>query len=277
MRAAGRGERDRFAIEDQLVRRQFAHAGDDLRHGRADFVEGAGIDPHVGPALVDLDPGTVHLPLEVGFGTERGQRLGDVGRRLRKHRRDRREHLQAERFETGGAARQRGLRERPEPAGQHRRAPHGGNRQRRGRRDRIDHHARERALAQLADDQSQQEILLRFGRPGEQFAQDTGALGTGSGAALTGDSREVRIDRLQRQRRGRGGRHVGGSCQAAIAEADLALRQQAGEPVDGDCDLVGGEGSQECGQRGDLRQAAAAAGDHARRLDQRRETGGVHG
>ena len=137
------------------------------------------------------------------------------------------------------------------------------NRQCRGSRDRIDHHALERALAQIADDQSQQEILLRLGRLGEQFAQDAGALGTGSGAALTGDAREVRIDRLQRQRRGRGGRHVGGGCQAAMTEADLSLRQGAGEPVDGDFDFFGGERLQECGQRGDLRQPAAAAGDQA--------------
>jgi len=52
------------------------------------------------------------------------------------------------------------VRDRAEIAGEHRRAPDVGDRNARGGGDRLDHHAFEGALPQLADEQPHEEILL---------------------------------------------------------------------------------------------------------------------
>ena len=64
---------------------------------------------------------------------------------------------------------------RAEVRGVHGGAAHarGGNRG--GRRDRVEHHAAERALTELADQQVQQEVALARGRAREQLAQRVGA------------------------------------------------------------------------------------------------------
>ena len=65
-----------------------------------------------------------------------------------------------ERVERPRAAVERRARDRRDAAGEGRRAAHVRRRQAGRRGDRLEHHALERALAQLADDQPQQEVLL---------------------------------------------------------------------------------------------------------------------
>ena len=67
------------------------------------------------------------------------------------------------------AERRRG--DHPGIARQHHRPAHLARRQPGRLGDRLDHHPLERALAQLADQQAQQEVLLGLGRPPEQLPQ----------------------------------------------------------------------------------------------------------
>ena len=71
--------------------------------------------------------------------------------------------------QAGAAPSQRGSRHRAEIAFVHRRTAHFGRRHAGRGRDRVDHHACERALAQLAHQQPQQEFLLVLGGASEQL------------------------------------------------------------------------------------------------------------
>ena len=95
LRRTARGERDRFAVEDQLARRQVAHRLDDLGHRGRHVVQGARVDPDLVAGLVHLHAGAVDLPFE-GGGAEQRERRGDVVGRLREHRLQRAEQRDRE-------------------------------------------------------------------------------------------------------------------------------------------------------------------------------------
>ena len=92
----------------------------------------------------------------------------DVLRRLREHRGHRPQRLEAEAIETGGTFPHGDLGDIGEVSCEHRSAPDGRDRHRSCLRDRVRHHAFERALAQLAEEEPDQEPLLGLGRAGEE-------------------------------------------------------------------------------------------------------------
>ena len=134
-----------------------AHQLHDLRDRRADLVQAAGIDAHGVARLVHLDARAVHLPLERRLAAELPQRIGRDRPRFapasaRWARESRAGTLAGRRFlaQARLAPRRRCRRayiiaRRTSPPA----LP--------PQRDRIDHHARERALAKLAEQQPDQE------------------------------------------------------------------------------------------------------------------------
>ena len=127
-----------------------------------DVVAVARVDAHVVAGLVDLHARAVELPLE------RRRRRARAARRRRRRPAARASARAAatargaKRLKAGRAFGQRGARDarrsrrRPSPLGA--RATRGSDGR---RRDRVDHHAFERALAQLAEQQPREEVAAR--------------------------------------------------------------------------------------------------------------------
>ena len=111
VRSTARRERDRLAVEHELLRAHRARRVGDLRNRRGHVVEASREDAHVVALLVDLDPRAVHLPLERDVAREVRQRFVDVGRHLREHRLDGRHHSEPIALQSCGA-RSRGPRAR---------------------------------------------------------------------------------------------------------------------------------------------------------------------
>ena len=118
---------------------------------------------------------------------------------LREHRRDGREQREREAREAGGAFAQRGARDRAEAAAYIAARRTSADRHAGRGRDRVDHHALERALAQLADQQADEELLLVGGRAREQAPQRLRAACRGAGAAHRRDVREAAVDVADRE------------------------------------------------------------------------------
>ena len=274
-RAVG-GERDGLAVEDQLLRGQRLQRLDDLGRRRGDVLQRARVDLDLAARLVHLHARAVDLPFE-----RRGAELGHRARRCRRP---------ASRASAApaGAARRRSGRGRPrlafafgkrhprdlaEAAGDHRRAAHVGGRQPGGGGDRVEHHALERALAQLADEQADEEVLLGGGGAIEEGAQGGAAR---RGRALAGGGRdggERGVGLAQRQPRlGRG--RAAQRRQRRPADADPALPRLAGEPGDGDLDLVGRGAAQHFGDRVALGEPARGRGGASGGVDEGGEEGG---
>ena len=243
------------------------HLLDDFRHARAHLSEVARVDADLGPALVHLHASPVDLPFEER-AAELPQGVGGIVGRAGEHGQHRRKKRHAETGETGGALGQPGARHRAHAAGEHRRLADVGGGQPGCLGDRVEHDAFERPLAQLADDQPQQEILFLAGRARKKPRQEEPAFNGRSGAPDRCHGFEFVIDLGDRQRRGR--RRLGGSraAQQGGADADLALPQLPRQIGDGGLDLVAGKAAQRFGESGDLLQAAARLGDAAGGGDQ---------
>ncbi len=131
---------------------------------------------------------------------QRLQCLADIGRRLRQHRRDRSEQAQLELLESVGALPQCGLRDLSQAAGIHCGAPDLRCWQIRSCRDGVGHDTGERALAQLTEQKSNQELLFRCSRSHPQRPQRLLAPGSRAGAVIGGDCRQLAVDLGDRQR-----------------------------------------------------------------------------
>ena len=94
-----------------------------------------------------------------------------------------------------------------------------------------------RALAELAGDQAEQELLLLGGGPGEQGADRLGAGRAGPRSAQLGHGGEGPVDLGDRERRLGSGRW--GVLQGPPADAGTPLPQAAGQVGDDDLDVVG--------------------------------------
>ena len=215
---------------------------------------------------MDLDPRAVELPLDRGRMDLR-ERGADVGRGLGEHRLERMADPQAQRREPRLALRQGDRRDGAEVAAEHERAPHRGELDVRRLRDRVGHHARERALAQVAGQQPDEEPLLGLGRAGHEVAEQAAALGDGARARARPDPLERGVDVGDRQVRcalaaGRG------VAERGPADADLPLAQFAGQERDAGGDLGGVEPAQRGGQVGDLLAARGRCADSAGRFDE---------
>ena len=216
-------------------------------------------------------------PVELVFerrGPERREPARDVLGRAREHRAHGLEQPQLEARESRRAVRERGRGHGRDSAREHDRAAHVRGRQPGGRGDRVAHHAFERALAQLADEQPREEALLALGRVTKQRLED---LAPAIRAALARDARESlepcarRADRERRVRRGRNAAQV---VDRRGTEPEPPARQRAREPRDRGLALVGAERAQARDEQLDLREPAARRGNAVRGLDERGE---LHG
>ena len=135
----------------------------DLGQPVGDVVQVAREDPHAGARAVDLDARAVDLPLD-RRRARGGERRGRIRRRRREHRQDRPTDLERDGGQAGLALGERDPRGCGEIAAEHRRSAHRGRAHLRRPRDRVAHHARECALAQLADEQAREEVGLGGGR-----------------------------------------------------------------------------------------------------------------
>ena len=202
---AARPRRRRRAPRRRARGRRPGSAAHDGRHGPeavGDLVQVAGVDAHLAVVAVGLDPGPVELPLD-RCRTGRGERGGDVGRRATRASAARRDPAPCRSPRARRRRRvERGLRRATEVAGEHVRPPHRGDRDARRLGHRVDHHAVERALAQLAAEHLPQQVLLGLGRPGEDVRR-----AAPGGAALTplpaiaGEPIDGGVDLEHRQRR----------------------------------------------------------------------------
>src|SRR4051812_33326071 len=253
---------DGLAVEEDLARGEGLDGLDQLGHGSRDLVAAAGVDADLVPRLVDLDAGAVELELQRGLA-QTVERLGDVPRRLREHRLERPEELEPEAREPGPALGQHGPRHLRQPARQHERPAHLVRRHLRRGGQRLGHEAREGPLAELAEDQAHEEILLLAGGAGEKAGEEPAALGRGAGAGRAGETLEGGVHLAQGERGLGGDRLRHGAPDDGAAQADPPLAELAGEEGHGDVDLLGGEPPQEVAQRGDLLQAGSGLGDPA--------------
>ena len=266
LRPAARAQRDRLAVQDRLAHRQALHRGDDLRHGRGHIVQAAAEHAHLAARLVRLDAGAIELVLE-RRATKRAERILDVGRGLGEHRLDRSEQLDPEAVHACPALRERGLGDHPEVTGHHDGAPDVADREPGGFGDRLDHQAFERALAQLAEQQPDQKILLVGGRAGKQLTQQPRALGAGALAADLDEAIQRRVE-IGKRERGCGGRGRAARCaQGRMADADPALARHAREHADRGVDPGGRAAAEEARQLLDLEQSPGTRGDPPRGQD----------
>ena len=120
---------------------------------------------------MDLHPDPVELPLQ-RRGAEALECAGHVVARRGEHRLHRAPDLEPEAGQRVDPTRQSCRRDRADRAAQHRRPAYGSGRDLRGLGDRLEHHALERTLAQLAGEQAAQQLLLRLGGPAEQVADE---------------------------------------------------------------------------------------------------------
>jgi hypothetical protein len=137
----------------------------------------------------------------------------------------------------------------------------------RGGCDRVEHHAFERALPELADDQAAEKIAFVVARAGKQRIELRGARARRALAArrLQATERCVHLGERQRFARALGGSRVAKRC---VAEAELALRRLAAEIGDGDPDLVRLQRAQERREGGNFGEPPGATGDALRRRDE---------
>ena len=104
---------------------------------------------------------------------------------------EQRDGVATQRFRTAGYCARR---DRAYAAGDHRRAANSLGRQIGGRGHRLDHEAFERALTQLADQQSRKKCPLVLGSSREEHGEHAPALGDGACAARARDLLQRVID-----------------------------------------------------------------------------------
>ena len=191
-------ERDRLSVEHDCRDVQRAKRSDDLRHPLGDVGEVAGEHTHVVVDTVGLDTRAVELPFDVR-STQLLERADHVLGSLCQHRRDRPQRRQPEASQTLDALAHGDRRDRRHVAGEHRRTPHGRRRNVGGLRDRLDHHALERSLTKLSEEEPDEEALLGLGRAREQRLElaSPSCLRARAGDALEARDRRIDLEQLQ--------------------------------------------------------------------------------
>ena len=240
------GHADRLAVEHQIVTGQRRHEVDHAGRRVGDLVEVAREQAHLAIAAVGLEPGAVELPLHRRLAGL-AQRVGDVGRRRREHRADRPTRAKADPRQSVGTAGERQASGRRQLPRQHVRPPHrvGGHGGAGG--DRLDHHAVERSLTQLATEHAPQQALLARGRAIEHRPQQLLARGDRPGAGGRGQLVEPAVD-LEDLQAGRRRRVAFDAAERAPPDADASLARLAGQHADGHHDLGGGQRAQRRGE-----------------------------
>ena len=148
------------------------------------------------------------------------------------------EHAEGEPRQRRVAFGQRGPRHRRQRARQHRGTADPAGRQRCCPRDRLDEHPFESPLTQLAEQKTNQELLLAGSGAAEQVAQ---VLRFGRGRSASGgdgDAAERRVDLVEVERRlGCGSRRPRGGDHRS-GDANPSLPRRPAEERDADLDLV---------------------------------------
>ena len=192
--------------------------------------------------------------------------------RIGEHRLDRLKRRQRKRREAGFAVGERGARHRREVAGEHRRAPDPSGRNARCACDGVGQHAFERALPELAEQQTEEEVLLVGGRGTHQLAQE---LQPGRGRSRAGNRRdaiEQQVNRGELETRRVNRWHAARAGEHGAANLHPTLTRLAAQKRDHDRDLVGRHAAQQIGQVRHLLQPARGAGDRPGNRHHRVET-----
>ncbi len=164
-----------LAVEHDAAARQAPHQLHQLGDALGHLLERARPHPHDVAVAVHLDAGTVQLELDGHLGAQlRKRRLQALGR-ARQHRPDGAADGRHDGIEGGGAPDEGRTGRLGQPSGEHERSAHGGRGHVGGRRDRLQHHAFQRALAQLPGEQAPEEPLLVLRGRTEQGGELLGA------------------------------------------------------------------------------------------------------
>src|SRR5438093_1242020 len=163
---------------------------------------------------------------------------------------------------------ERGPRHGGQVAREHRSTAHQVGLEPGGPRHGFGHESLERPLAQLADQQPEQEFLLVLGRAREQLAQQAvlrlgRALAGGVGEAL-----ELGVDLGELYGRCSGRALGPRSLEGGVPDADPSLSGSAREKGDRGFDFLGSGLLRQRGEQVDLREPAARLGDAAGGLDE---------
>jgi hypothetical protein len=249
-RPAVAAQRDQLAVEDRRANRQLRQRRHHVGEPAGDLIERPGEQPDAALGQVSLDPDPVKLPLHRPLhripalrrlrtlrrwcprvAADLSQRLGDVRRAGGKHRPHRAADLEPESLQRLTTARERGRGDRPERAAQHHGPAHvrDGHPGRAG--DRLGHHSFQRALPELAGKQAVKKLLLGLGGPAKQLADQRLPRGRRARARDRADGGKAGVHLAKGQ--GRDGRRRETAPQRGPADADLPLRQFAGQVRDG--------------------------------------------
>src|SRR5690606_38939612 len=201
--------------------------------------------------------------------TELGERAGEVGGGGGEHGSDRLEDRGPELLEGRGAAGERGAGDGTGERAEHRGAADRRDRDLGGVRDGLDEEGVEGALADLAEDEAAEVLLLGLGEGAEQGGHGGGPAGLRPGTGKRGDALELLVDLRGGERGGGGGRREVGK--GAPADAGAALADAAGEVGGDDVDLVGLRLAERRREERALLQPGARGGDGGGGLGDARE------
>jgi hypothetical protein len=192
-RPAVLAQRDQLAVEDRGRDRHPGHRRHHLGQPGRDVVQGPGEQPDAPAGQVRLDPDPVKLPLHCRGPVDLGQRVPEGRRAGREHRPDRAADLQAERAQRLTAPAQRGGGHHAQRTAQHHGPADLRHRHLSGPGDGVGHDALQRALAQLAGQQADQEPLLVRCGAAEQLADQRLARGRRTLPGHRADRAEPRV------------------------------------------------------------------------------------
>src|SRR6185295_15709159 len=130
-----------------------------------------------------------------------------------------------------------------------------------------------RAVPELADEEAREEVLLVGGRALDERRHESHAPPRRSRPRLAPDRRERAIDVVEGEVGRAGGRALANLAELRVADADLSLRQLAGEIGDGESQAarIAREPAQVLGDVRDLLVARARRADLARGFDELEE------
>ena len=225
-------ERDRFAVEDQLPRGQRASGFDDLGNRGGDIVQAARVDAH--RRRPPCAPGCARRPSSTRMRPRRRAArsasagsaavcasIGAIGERISSWNLARPAVLA-----SSSAARATA----PDALRVHRGAAHLRDRQIRGCRDRVDHHARERALTELADQKPDQESCSAAVASANSSRRRRATAGRCARAANACDLAQAPVDFADRQCRLRErATSAARVSQQGVADTEASLRGFAGK------------------------------------------------
>ena len=250
-----------LAVEDDGLARQRPHPLDELGHAVGHLPQRAGPHPDVVAVPVHLDARAVELELHGHLGAEGGERGVQRRAGAGEHRAHRPADLQphgVQRLDPAGQRRGRRLRQ---PAGEHERPADGGGGDVGRGGDGLQHDALQGALAELAGEQADEELLLVGGRGRQQRGRGARRGAPRSRRRRSRRARSASASTAATVRDGASAGSPGHPRQGAPADAEPALPRLAGQPAGDRLDLAGVRPPQQVGDRGGLRGAGPGGSD----------------